>query len=68
MILFDQVVQVFRGPQLRAPGSKPSSRISCPAESEVNGLPDPAQDRCMRKMQPAFGHHLDQITEAGLVA
>ena len=30
--------------------------------------PDPAQDRRMRKMQPAFGHHLDQITEAELVA
>jgi hypothetical protein len=44
------------------------TRKASPAPLELRRIPlHPTHDRCMRKMQPTFGHHLNQITKAELV-
>ena len=52
-----------------SPGTPAALAKTVPALDELWGImSNPAQDRRMSNMHPAFGHHLDQITKAELVA
>ena len=45
-----------------------STRKASPALLELRSIPlHPAHDRCMRKMQSTFGHHLNKVAKPELV-